>query len=811
MWTEEPIFKEDLDRLALCEYIPWDELSGKTILVTGATGLIGYAVVSALLYYDQLHDAGIHVVALVRDEIKANVRFGSQLKEDCRLTFVRGSVECIPEIVGNIDYIIHGACPTASKFFAEHPVETINSIVAGTKNILELARKKTALGVVFLSSMEVYGMIAERRELSESDLGYIDIFSARSGYPEGKRFAENMCVAYASEYGIPVTTVRLAQTFGPGVDRNDERVFAYMARCALAGEDICLNTDGSKENMYLYTSDAVGAILLLLVKGERGTSYNAGNPETYCSVKEMGETVAKSLGNGKISVLTNCGSSNSDFNKLYRPNSYLLMDVSKLKALGWKPSATLTQMFERMSKCFYEDERTFVSNVGGVYAQNDNSYDAVLEQLRSLNKRLDKTNSAIRGVSAKTDRPWIKFKRRVKKAAKRQSLLGQMLYGMLNLHQSAKKRKFRRKFGKLAIQSNKVFAITFDKRYNCNPKYIVEEILRQELPLEVVWVIPQSGKINVKDYPSGVKLVKYGSEEMYQEMSTSKVWIDNALNCVWDNGMRKKPGQVYLNTWHGSLGIKRLSGDKHWMSRAKLCNKTTDNCISNSKFEEDVYRGTFWKDVAYLRFGHARNDILLNSKAQLVLRAKVCAYFKIGINKRILLYAPTFRDDGSLDWCDLDFEKVREIFCRRFGGDWVVLMRKHFKNRAKNVSSFEFNDHVKDATGYIDIQELLAVADAGITDYSSWAFDYVLTKRPLFVYATDLDKYDNNRGFYYPLEETPFPIAHNSEEFEGNVLDFNENDYLQKVDEFLKGKECMDDGHACERIVDFIKNATGIK
>lgn len=352
MWTEDPIFKEDLDKLASCEYIPWDELSGKTILVTGATGLIGYTAVSALLYYDRLYNAGIHVVALVRDVNKANVKFGRQLIEDSRLTFVRGSVECIPQIEGNIDYIIHGACPTASKFFAEHPVETIDSIVAGTKNIMELAREKTVLGVVFLSSMEVYGMITERRELSESDLGYIDIFSVRSGYPEGKRFAENMCVAYASEYGVPVTAVRLAQTFGPGVPSDDAHVFAYMARCALKGEDIRLNTDGSKENMFLYTADAVGAILLLLVKGERGTAYNAGNPETYCSVKEMGETVAQGLGNGKISVFTNCGSSTSDLTKLYPPNSYLLMDIRKLKALGWKPSTTLPQMFARMTKCF---------------------------------------------------------------------------------------------------------------------------------------------------------------------------------------------------------------------------------------------------------------------------------------------------------------------------------------------------------------------------------------------------------------------------------------------------------------------------
>ena len=179
--------------------------------------------------------------------------------------------------------------------------------------------------------------------------------------------------------------------------------------------------------------------------------------------------------------------------------------------------------------------------------------------------------------------------------------MGFLFRKALNQYRKMKRAHFRRKFSKLPLQENKVFAITFDKRYNCNLKYIVEEMLREELPLDIVWVIPANGKINRRDYPAGVRLIKYQSKEMYYEMSTAKVWLDNALNCVWDNGMKKKPGQVYINTWHGSMGIKRLNGDKHWLSRAKLCNKATDYCISNCKFEEDVYSDTFWKDVPYLR------------------------------------------------------------------------------------------------------------------------------------------------------------------------------------------------------------------
>lgn len=348
MWTENGIFREDLEGLATCAFIPWDELRGKTVFITGATGLIGYTLTSALLYYNKEHQAGLRVVALVRDMERAERQFHGQLVDRCELFFVSGTVEELPEIEGPVDYIIHGACPTTSRFFVQSPVETIQSIVLGTQNVLELAVKKQVSGMVCLSSMEVFGKITHREKLREEELGYIDLFSPRSSYPESKRLAETMSCAYAAEYRVPVTLVRLAQTFGPGVANSDERVFAYMARCAINGEDIRLNTSGAKENIYLYTADAVSAILLLLIKGERGTAYNAGNPETYCSVKEMGEIVARELGNGNISVFTNAGKTQG----LYRPEGFLNLDIGKLWELGWKTSRDLRQMFWRMAACF---------------------------------------------------------------------------------------------------------------------------------------------------------------------------------------------------------------------------------------------------------------------------------------------------------------------------------------------------------------------------------------------------------------------------------------------------------------------------
>lgn len=376
------------------------------------------------------------------------------------------------------------------------------------------------------------------------------------------------------------------------------------------------------------------------------------------------------------------------------------------------------------------------------------------------------------------------------------------------------------------IQENKVFVMTFDSSFSCNARYIAEEILRRHLPVEIIWVVPSKGKIPKESFPEGIKLVRRESYEMYEEQATAKLWIDNALNCVW-YGMPKKEGQIYINTWHGSMGIKRLSGNKVWLHRAKRCNKKTDYCITNSTFEENVFHDTFWASVPCLKYGHARNDILFQSENNHTLREKVLQYLysqpisngdemsfggkeeKLE-NLKLFLYAPTFRDRGYTDFDELDYKRLKLALEKRFGGEWVILIRAHFKDRARKASIREAA-WCKDVSDYADIQELLAVVDAGMTDYSSWAYDYVLTERPLFLFAPDLDDYDQSRGFYYPLESTPFPLARDNDTLEKEVLLFDETVYKEKVDKFLLEKGCYEDGHASERIVDKIEELMGIE
>jgi CDP-glycerol glycerophosphotransferase len=353
------------------------------------------------------------------------------------------------------------------------------------------------------------------------------------------------------------------------------------------------------------------------------------------------------------------------------------------------------------------------------------------------------------------------------------------------------------------IQPNKLFVMTFDNRYSCNPRYIVEELLARQADLDIVWAVSPRSRGTEGTFPPEVRQVPKLSWAMYREMVTAGIWLDNALNCLWYGMPKKRKGQVLINTWHGSLGIKRLGGDDFWLQRASRCNGATDFCLSNSTFEEDVFRESFWPDVPYLRYGHARNDLLLRPQRHPAMRAKVEQSLDVKPGQRMLLYAPTFRDNGRSDCFDLDLLGLKTALEERFGGEWVILVRMHLKNR-RGQQPVEMQDWCKNANGYPDMQELLAAVDAGVTDYSSWAYDYLLTGRPLFLYAKDAEEYRAGRGLYYPLETTPFPLAQDNQTLLAQVRAFDEETYRQRVAAFLQEKGCMEDGHASERAAERI-------
>lgn len=330
MWQEGSIFYEDVENICKAEFVPWDELKGKTLFITGATGLIGSALVKALVCANREKKLGTKIIALVRDLARAKEKFENDLNS-AHLSLACGTVEELPEIRENIDYIVHGASQTASQEFVKHAVETINTSILGTMNLLKLAKEKHVRGFVYLSSMEMYGYPKKGHKVKEEEAGALSPLNLRNSYPISKQMCESLCCAYAGEYNVPAKIIRLTQTFGSGINYNDTRIFAYFARCVIEKQDIVLKTKGATERSYLYTTDAVTAILMVLLKGKNGQAYNAADEKTYCSIAEMAEKVAE---DGGIKVRYEL---QDEMLNGFPQTLYMDLDTTLLKKLGWEP------------------------------------------------------------------------------------------------------------------------------------------------------------------------------------------------------------------------------------------------------------------------------------------------------------------------------------------------------------------------------------------------------------------------------------------------------------------------------------------
>lgn len=317
-------------------------LSGKTVLITGATGLIGSNVVKTLVHLGKECTIPINVIAVVRNETKAKNILGEICND---IKFIVGDIVNGIELSEKVDYIIHAASQTSSKKFIGQPIETIETAIQGTLNMLRIAKEKKVEKFVYLSTMEVYGAPDTDEKIDEKHNTNLDTMVVRSCYPESKRMCENLCVSYMKECDVPVNVIRLTQTFGPGVLYSDSRIFAEFARCVIEKKDIVLHTKGETKRSYLYTQDAVNAILTVLLKGKNGEAYNAANEETYCSILEMAEIVANKCAKGKIQVKIQM----ENISKFgYAPTLKMNLDTSKLQALGWKPEVGLEAAYQRL-------------------------------------------------------------------------------------------------------------------------------------------------------------------------------------------------------------------------------------------------------------------------------------------------------------------------------------------------------------------------------------------------------------------------------------------------------------------------------
>lgn len=311
-------------------------LAKSKVLITGATGLIGAMLAKTLLEADRIYRLEIKVIGFVRNKTKAETIFGDET--DIEIITDYDNISC--------DYIVHTISPTTSKFFIEHPVETIRSSVETTISALELAKKNKA-AMVYLSSMEQYGIPYESGQtMTEDKIGMIDHLNIRSSYSESKRMCECLCAAYASEYGLDIKIARLAQTFGPGAPMSDNRMPMQFAKAVAEGHDIILQTEGRSVSNFVYITDAIVGIFTILTKGISGNAYNICNDSESKTVRQIADMVAQKVADGRIGVKIELPNENPG----YAPNVTMFLNSDKLRALGWNSEVSMEEAYRRLAE-----------------------------------------------------------------------------------------------------------------------------------------------------------------------------------------------------------------------------------------------------------------------------------------------------------------------------------------------------------------------------------------------------------------------------------------------------------------------------
>ncbi len=370
------------------------------------------------------------------------------------------------------------------------------------------------------------------------------------------------------------------------------------------------------------------------------------------------------------------------------------------------------------------------------------------------------------------------------------------------------------------IKKNKVIVTVFNGcRYDDNQKYIMEELHKLIPDLDIVWVKDPKYEYEL---PAWIRPVKWRSWQWLYEYATAKIWTNN--RCELDYFVKRK-GQLYVETWHGGLGIKKVAGDiigdyaadRKNIRMFKNPSNMADVFISNSDHLSAIYRRAFKFHGPIWKCGYPKNDMLVQNNPEDGVKARN----DLGIpqDHKVLFYAPTWRlrfekeQHVDMKVYDLDMLRLKQALAERFGGEWTMLIRFHPKLRHYAKGCLEAQPEVMDVTDYPDMQQLLMATDVMVSDYSSCVFDAALRRIPCFTYATDFEAYKyEERGVYYEMEELPFPYAKNNDEMEQNVKAFDMEEYLKKWDAFAVRMGLNETGHAAkdiaQKMADFLNGKT---
>ena len=333
------VLKEDLEAI-IGENIPWEKLKGRTVLITGASGMIGIYMLQVLTLLNERYDYNIRVIAMLRNAKK----LPKEVREREDVEIIVHDVTERLEVSGDVHYVIHAASPASPLIMQNQPVETIAANTLGTFNTLRLAKEKKAEGYLFTSSREVYGQPNEGQEFFYEDTyGFVDQLNPRSCYSEGKKAAETMCVCYHDEYGLNVKLARLAHTYGPGMSIYDGRVQADFLKNVFHNEDIVLKSEGTAVRSYTYIGDAVAGLYRILLDSE-DMVYNIGNEEGKVSIRELAEIMVDIYPERGLKLVFDIPEGGT---KGTAPYTVGILSSRKLRKIGWSPKYSVKEGFKR--------------------------------------------------------------------------------------------------------------------------------------------------------------------------------------------------------------------------------------------------------------------------------------------------------------------------------------------------------------------------------------------------------------------------------------------------------------------------------
>lgn len=354
------------------------------------------------------------------------------------------------------------------------------------------------------------------------------------------------------------------------------------------------------------------------------------------------------------------------------------------------------------------------------------------------------------------------------------------------------------------IKNNKIVFINFNgKGYGCNPKYIAEEMLQQKLEYDLVWLVNDR---NV-ELPSQIRTATFRGKDGLYEIATAKVIVTNVKNDLF---LVKKRGQYVIQTWHGSYGpklVEKEAIDKlspSYIKESIKNSKQTDLFISNSRALTQAYRDSFWCECEIMECGLPRHDILF-SKNGSEISTKVRECFGVSKEDKLVLYAPTFRDDGSIDAYDVPCAEILEAL----GNEWKIMLRLH-PNVDTSEVGYVYNERIINASIYPDMQDILFAADILITDYSDSVFAFSFLGKPTYIYATDIEAYQKMRGLNEDFYHMPFRICESKDELIDEISKYTPEGGREAAQKFVELSGGVDDGNASkrvvQRIIDVIEN-----